>query len=506
MLHRSFRPASIRPARVRGGQCTSRSRHASSIGGGPVHLAHLNPGCIVGRFCLLYPIVHGTVDIGGGSTASPNLAHIPGNPLTHGLAFVHLSVDAPPPGRFTRDAQFPVSGSPTKSALPDQVLVLVGVDEARDDLNKHNQQARRVSSNKNGDIVSGDVEGRVLEPPCGQGLEGHDEERNGNDELEAVRGKPDETNGAVEEAPVSFAVVLDGVAQVEGNGKPAGEQHEGSALEAAVGGAWGGVALGLLDGSLKFNVAPVAGDDQEEVEPPPEIEEQRHPELESRPLVVHGQGEGVGIDVLPLHPASPVPDSLPDAGQGTHVEQHPEEGGDDDGDLRQVVSVDVDANNQADEAGDRHGNHPVPLPPPADRSESLLGREIHAAVPGEVHEGEHQANAVDGSKGDADEAARVDGIDGRVAGGHVDKAAIGKDIGGLVGWKGQEAPAVGAVGHCAIGIEGVVPVFEGGQVEVDAANDGVGGVVAARPGHNVPGVEDGHIDWLFVASFFTQSL
>lgn len=49
----------------------------------------------------------------------------------------------------------------------------------------------------------------VLEYPCGQSLEGHHEEGDRNDQLESIRGEFDETNCTVDEAPVSFTVVLD---------------------------------------------------------------------------------------------------------------------------------------------------------------------------------------------------------------------------------------------------------------------------------------------------------
>lgn len=108
----------------------------------------------------------------------------------------------------------------------------------------------------------------------------------------------------------------------------------------------------------------------------------------------------------------------------------------------------------------------------------------------EADQGEYQLEAEDDSKADADEAPGRYRIYGRVARCGVEKRAIGEDIFGSVVTKGEQA--AGAIGQCAVGIEGEVPMLEGGQVEVDAPNDGVCGVVALRPGDDVPGVEDGH--------------
>ena len=91
-------------------------------------------------------------------------------------------------------------------------------------------------------------------------------------------------------------------------------------------------------------------------------------------------------------------------------------------------------------------------------------------------EGEDEGEAVGDGEGDAGEAAGGDGVDGAVAGGGVDEGAVPEEQGGLVGLEGQ--PALGAVGQRAIAVVVVVEVVEGRGVEVDAAEDGVGAVVA----------------------------
>lgn len=205
------------------------------------------------------------------------------------------------------------------------------------------------------------------------------------------------------------------MAEVVDNGQPAHEQQEGSGLEPVVGCAGGSSEAGLLGGALQFQAAPIARDAHEEVEPPPQVEEEGHPKLELCPLVIHLESEGIRVDVLSLLPAAPVADGLPDGGHCTEVHEVPEEGGEDDWDLGEVIAVDVDVCDEADEAGGAHCDHPVPLPSPANGPEALLGGQEHAAMPAEADECEHQGHAEDDGQADADEAPGRYGLDGRVA-------------------------------------------------------------------------------------------
>lgn len=111
---------------------------------------------------------------------------------------------------------------------------------------------------------------------------------------------------------------------------------------------------------------------------------------------------------------------------------------------------------------------------------------------GEDGDGEDEGEAEEDGEANAGVAAGADGVDGVVAAGGVDEAAVGAQQLRLVGLKGE--PALGAVGQRAVAVVGVVPVVEGGGVEVDAAEDGVGLVVAAGEGEQVAGVEDVELD------------
>lgn len=56
--------------------------------------------------------------------------------------------------------------------------------------------------------------------------------------------------------------------------------------------------------------------------------------------------------------------------------------------------------------------------------------------------------------------------------------------------EGEEAVRV--VREGAVGVEGVVPVLESCEIEVYAADDGVGGIVPAGEGEDVARVEERH--------------
>lgn len=98
---------------------------------------------------------------------------------------------------------------------------------------------------------------------------------------------------------------------------------------------------------------------------------------------------------------------------------------------------------------------------------------------GEAGEDEDDGREEGGGETDADDAASTNRVSSDVAGRGVDKAAVGEELDGLMGLKGQ--PALGAIGNRLVGVVEVVPIFEGGDVEVVAAKDGVGVVVAGGP-------------------------
>lgn len=79
-------------------------------------------------------------------------------------------------------------------------------------------------------------------------------------------------------------------------------------------------------------------------------------------------------------------------------------------------------------------------------------------------------------KPDASEASGLDRLDGAVALCRVCEGSVGKDVGRLV--RGVDEPTLGSVGQRIISVDGIVPELEGRQVEVIAAEDGVGVVLA----------------------------
>ena len=62
----------------------------------------------------------------------------------------------------------------------------------------------------------------------------------------------------------------------------------------------------------------------------------------------------------------------------------------------------------------------------------------------------------------------------------------------------EEEEAEGTVGECAIGIVGVVPVLEGGEVPVDAADQGVAAVVACGEGQELADIDKAHGDGMLM--------
>ena len=58
----------------------------------------------------------------------------------------------------------------------------------------------------------------------------------------------------------------------------------------------------------------------------------------------------------------------------------------------------------------------------------------------------------------------------------------------------EEEEAKGAVAEGAVGVVGIIPMLESGEVPVNAADEGVAAVVAGREGEQVADVDEGHLD------------
>ncbi len=180
---------------------------------------------------------------------------------------------------------------------------------------------------------------------------------------------------------------------------------------------------------------------------------------------------------------------LPHDGHGADLRQEPEEGAEHDGQLGDVVAVDVDVGDQADEGGHAHEDAPVPLPAAPDGPEALLGRQEEPAVLAQHHEREHEREREGHGEAQRDLGARADGVYGRVAPRGVDEGAIGVEQRRRVGREGQDAPR--AVGQRAVAVELVAEALERRGVEVDAAQDRVDRAVAGER-EELACVEDGH--------------
>lgn len=107
---------------------------------------------------------------------------------------------------------------------------------------------------------------------------------------------------------------------------------------------------------------------------------------------------------------------------------------------------------------------------------------------GQSSEREHESNSIHGREANSRVAPNTDWIHGTVALGGVDKSSIADEKLGLVRLVRQIT--AGVVGQGAIAVVGVIPVLEGGEVEVDASKDGVCTVVASWEGQQVPGIKD----------------
>jgi hypothetical protein len=75
----------------------------------------------------------------------------------------------------------------------------------------------------------------------------------------------DESDGAVDDAPVTLVVVFYRVPERENRDKPANDEAEGAGFEPAICGRRDGFVECLLGIALKLYWSPIAGDDEEEV-------------------------------------------------------------------------------------------------------------------------------------------------------------------------------------------------------------------------------------------------
>lgn len=96
----------------------------------------------------------------------------------------------------------------------------------------------------------------------------------------------------------------------------------------------------------------------------------------------------------------------------------------DHGQAQQIIPIDIDAHEATDRPAGAQKQQPVPLPPPPDDVPLLMDGQEPPPVLAQVHQREEDGERKHGRKGDPDLAARLDGVDGRIARGTVDERAI----------------------------------------------------------------------------------
>lgn len=182
---------------------------------------------------------------------------------------------------------------------------------------------------------------------------------------------------------------------------------------------------------------------------------------------------------------------FPSQGDSSHTQEIPEEDADGNGQFLKVIPVDIHTDEQANErsGGDEQG--PVPLPATTDGIEAALAREICLSMLSQDSEVENESDSEGDGKANADVTASTDGEDSRVALGIVDKGAVLQNVDEQVRSLGHVAP--GAVGDGLIAVPGVVPVLEGGEVEVKTLDDSVVLVIALGPWPEVARLDRGGI-------------
>lgn len=178
-----------------------------------------------------------------------------------------------------------------------------------------------------------------------------------------------------------------------------------------------------------------------------------------------------------------MPDSFPNQRRRTETDQEPKERKDNNRRLLHMVARHIDIQKQRNKRTSTDKQRPIPLPTASNRKEALLNRQIPFALLRERNQTKHQSESVGDCKAYANEAARINRVNGRIALRGVYEAAIGEDFGGQVGFVGE--PAARAVGDGVVAfVVGVVPVAEGGEVVLLAVECGVvfvfaGGEVAS---------------------------
>lgn len=179
-------------------------------------------------------------------------------------------------------------------------------------------------------------------------------------------------------------------------------------------------------------------------------------------------------------------DGLPYGSQQPRHHQVVEKGIENDGQILQIISVDVDAGNAAYDPARRDERQPIPLPPPANGPESLFTRQKQSSMLPQVDQGERDTGREEAGKSHPEAPSFRDAVIRIVTRRAVDEGAVPQH-GRLVGVEGEITAR--PVREGAIVVESVVEEVEGRSVEVDAVDQDVGGVRARRELEELADVE-----------------
>lgn len=150
--------------------------------------------------------------------------------------------------------------------------------------------------------------------------------------------------------------------------------------------------------------------------------------------------------------------SFPDESERTPLHKEPEEAGEDNGYLDDIVSVDIYVCEERDDSHGAHPETPVPLPSPADRVEAARNGKVELPVLPEAGELQQEGGTEERCERDAKPGACPHRIHRCVAPCRVDEGAVRVEQRRRVRRVRQDAPR--AIRQRPIAVQCVVPVVE----------------------------------------------
>ena len=175
--------------------------------------------------------------------------------------------------------------------------------------------------------------------------------------------------------------------------------------------------------------------------------------------------------------------SLPHGCDRTQLHDVPEEARQDDRQLGKIIAVDVDAGEGSNDGSGAHPQAPVPLPSTANGPEALFDGEVELSMFVEVHEDGDDSKTERTGETQPNTGANTNMVDRMPTPCDVEPGAIVEENRRGIGRKGQETP--GDIRECLVFEKVVVPSLENRLVEVNAADNRVGGTVASREGDRI---------------------